>query len=135
MEVIVSHATHPVVYSRRWPTDRVVVIWDPALVSSFGENHDVVPQPPEFLQENFEDLNQDSEHGARHIYEQILASADPLQQELRAARHIARSLVAPRTGAYSKWSDKATYYLGYQDPKTVRLQWMYDLSPAHLSWR
>ena len=79
------------------------------------------PPPDEFLEQYFErDVETVLDFCSRHRGK----SEGQLAIETRTI--LLSGLSNTRVGTYSRFHDNATYHLGYDDPTTIRLAYMYE---------
>ena len=79
------------------------------------------PPPDGFLRQYFE---RDIETVQGFCGQHREKSEDQLATETRTI--LLSALSNTRVGTYSKFHDNATYHLGYDDPTTIRLAYMYE---------
>jgi len=106
--------------------DTARITWMSEIVSAFKPSPPS-PPPDGFLQEYFE---RDVETVLDFCNQHNGKSEDQLAIEIRTI--LLSGISNTRVGLYSKFHDNATYHLGYDNPITIRLAYMYE-NPLSLS--
>ena len=106
--------------------DTARITWMSEMVSAFKPSPPS-PPPDGFLQEYFE---RDIETVLDFCNQHKGKSEDQLAIEIRNI--LLSGISNTRVGLYSKFHDNATYHLGYDNPITIRLAYMYE-NPLSLS--
>ncbi|KAH9923183.1 RNA dependent RNA polymerase-domain-containing protein [Epithele typhae] len=114
-DVIVLPATGPCSFASILAGgDVCVCIYDSELVE---------PSPPDFMQKNFEDQNAIQQVSALAAELDGIQDRDARRQKLQEV--LLMGLSVPPVGQYSVYHENSAFANGYDDPETLRLNWMF----------